>query len=318
MVNQKRRSRNSSRSRLLHLLKEQSRSISGEVISQELQISRVAVWKAIQKLKEEGYRIDSGKQGYRLLDSKTKDMDLEEIPFQGEVVYLPRTGSTMEDSRELQKKGIKDFLLIAGEQSHGMGRNQRKWESTRGGLFITTGGTAELPLAWSGLLSSEILLGIARYFREEQGIPIEVKWPNDLYLEGKKIGGFLTEYQTHGERIRTFSLGLGLNVNNSPPQEQPSESLKHFTGREWNCSPLIGNLASIQRETLETLKQGRKPEGKHRLDALIQGRAILDHCWEGPLKGKVSGLDRLGNLLWECSSGIRHISAGECNSLRFI
>lgn len=309
--------RHSTRSRILHLLLQSQDFLSGEQISRELELSRVAVWKAVQKLREEGHDIEASKIGYRLEES-SRDVDLEAIAFSGEVFYHSISPSTMDDSRTLHEKGEKDFLVIAGQQSHGRGRNQRHWKSAPGGLFMTTGGHSSLPVAYSALLSVEILLRTVNYFRTQWDIPMEMKWPNDLYLQEKKVGGFLSEFHAAGERMESLSLGLGLNVNNAQKDQSGAISLQQFRFRDWNRTVLIEELARIQKESLNDLELGKGHFLTLSKKGMQRGKVSLNHSWKGTLNGTVEGLDRLGHILIRNTSGVHSVSPGECRKLKRI
>jgi len=318
MVNHKKPvKKHSTRSRILHLLLEKEDFLSGEEISRELELSRVAVWKSVQKLREEGLLIEASKSGYRLVDS-SRDVDLEAINFSGDVFYHSVSSSTMDDSRTLHGKGKTDFLVIAGQQSHGRGRNHRRWMSAPGGLFMTTGGSSTLPVAYSALLSVEILLRTVSYFRERWDIPMEMKWPNDLYLQKKKIGGFLSEFHAAGERMDSLSLGLGLNVNNRQKEKSGAISLQQYRFRDWDRTVLIEELARIQKESLADLEQGKGIFLSLSKKGMQRGKINLTHSWGGNIHGTVQGLDRYGHMLIKNSSGVQRVSPGECLKMEII
>lgn len=318
MVNKKDLVRkHSTRSRILHLLRQSASYLSGEEISSDVNVSRVAVWKAIQTLREEGHSIESSKKGYRLEDS-SRDVDLEAITFSGGVFYHPVSQSTMDDSRALHQQGEREFLVIAGEQSRGRGRNQRHWESAPGGLFMTTGGRSTLPVAYSALLTMEILLRAARYFRDSWDIPLEVKWPNDLYLQDKKIGGFLSEFHAQGERMESLSLGMGLNVNNPQKEESGAGSLIQFSHKAWDRTELIERLARIQKESLKDLEQGKGHFTELSRQCMQGGRVKLSHSWMGTLSGQIKGMNRFGHLILKNDKGEIQVSPGECQKMQVI
>lgn len=310
MVNVKNPQKNhSTKSLLLHLLKVSDQKISGSSLSKKLGVSRVAVWKAIHSLIEKGVPIEADNQGYRLLE--TGNMDIEDISFQGDLFFYNTTGSTMHDSRELKKKGKNDFLVIAEKQSKGRGRNRRPWNSPQGGIFMTLTSKMEAPQAYSPVISMEILQQSAAYFQLSRNVPVKVKWPNDLYLNGKKLGGLLVETETSGDRMVQISLGLGLNVNNPPTEE--SISLKGYSQSEWNREELISRLVEIQKRSLAAAIQGENMNWNQEL--LVTGSGELQHFNGKILSGEIEGVDTAGKLLFRHQNILMAVSPGECEKL---
>lgn len=300
----------STKTRLLHLLKQADGRISGSAISRDLGISRVAVWKAVQSLQERGVPIVTGKQGYLLKDSSF--LDLENIPFPGDLYFYKSTGSTMDESRNLRKRGKQDFLIIADEQSRGVGRNHRQWNSPKGGIFMTLSRIISLPLVFCPMVSMEVLQRSVLYLRETHRVPVYIKWPNDLFLEGKKLGGLLTDLETSGDRTSRISLGLGLNVNNHGSEE--SISLKDYCGLDWDREKLISSLAEIQRKSLDLVARGCSSAWKQEL--LIRGKAELLHFNGESLIGSVEGVDTQGRLIFRYQDNLKTYSPGECEKLQ--
>lgn len=140
-------------------------------------------------------------------------------PLGFEVRYVDRLDSTnTEVWRRLNLEGAKPgATTIAGSQTAGRGQWSRSWQSDRGGLYLSTLLAPHLPTAESAQLTFASAWGIALNLRD-RGIPVELKWPNDLLLQGRKLGGILTEIRTQAETITHAVVGVGINWQNSTPE----------------------------------------------------------------------------------------------------
>lgn len=116
----------------------------------------------------------------------------------------------------LAKESITPVGAIALQQSAGKGQWGRKWESSLGGLYLSLGLNVNIPLKNSFHLTLFTALGVVENLRSEQ-IPALIKWPNDLILEGKKLGGIKTEIRSQNEIIKQAVIGVGINYKNSVP-----------------------------------------------------------------------------------------------------
>jgi BirA family transcriptional regulator, biotin operon repressor / biotin---[acetyl-CoA-carboxylase] ligase len=140
-------------------------------------------------------------------------------PLGFEVRYVDRLDSTnTEVWRRLNLEEAKPgATTIAGSQTAGRGQWSRSWQSDHGGLYLSTLLAPHLPTAESAQLTFASAWGIAMNLRD-RGIPVELKWPNDLLLKGRKLGGILTEIRTQAEMITHAVVGVGLNWQNSTPE----------------------------------------------------------------------------------------------------
>ena len=123
---------------ILNILRNQQDLVSGEHLSETLGISRVSVWKHIQKLRDHGYRIDASATGYRLGESPDELFPWEFYGRSERIAYYPEIGSTMDAAKELAREGCEPMtVVVAGRQTSGRGRLQRPWISDPGGLYFT-------------------------------------------------------------------------------------------------------------------------------------------------------------------------------------
>ena len=232
----------SSKAMLLGLLREKhGEPISGNVLAKEIGVSRVAVWKTVQALNEAGYSIETVGTGYLLDQKKEKDF-LYPWEFGDKEAYFfhyKNTSSTMDRARELALKGIAGGSVITAEkQSAGRGRTGRTWVSRQGGLFFTILERPRLAIADYTLLSLVIQIATARCVSAVCGKKAHLRWPNDVYVNGRKIAGITTEISGEGDLITWLSGGVGVNVNNPTP-----------SGKATSCAEVTGHQIS-RREVL--------------------------------------------------------------------
>jgi BirA family biotin operon repressor/biotin-[acetyl-CoA-carboxylase] ligase len=221
------------KSQILELLRETGEVVSGSAICARLGTSRVAVWKHVQKLQEMGYDIESGPKGYRLRGSPDSLHPWEFPGREERMVYLDETASTMDVARDLARRGSPDFTtVVAGRQTLGRGRMRRVWDSEEGGLYFTVVLRPGIPVLWSPRVNFLVSLTLASLLREDYGVDAGLKWPNDILVRGRKLSGLLSEMEAEGDQVNFVNVGIGLNVNNRPPQlEPPAVSLQELLGR---------------------------------------------------------------------------------------
>jgi BirA family biotin operon repressor/biotin-[acetyl-CoA-carboxylase] ligase len=235
----------STKARLLMELREQAgRPLSGSALAKTLGVSRVAVWKGIQSLSAAGYAVETGETGYAL-DPGKKDDFLYPWEF-GEKEplfrYFKSTGSTMDRARELAGQGAAGGTLITAErQTEGRGRNGRTWASRQGGLFFTILERPRLAVADYTLFSLILQIAIARALSAVCGKAARLRWPNDVYIDQRKIAGIITEIAGEGDIVRWLAGGVGVNVNNSMP-----------SGKITGCAEILGRPVS-RREVLRKI-----------------------------------------------------------------
>ena len=235
----------SSKAVILSLLREkQGEAVSGSVLAKDIGISRVAVWKAIQSLTEAGYSIETSGTGY-LLDPKNEKDFLYPWEF-GEkeslFFHYKITGSTMDRARELALSGAPSGAVITAEkQSAGRGRSGRTWVSRQGGLFFTILERPRLAIADYTQLSLVTQIAVVRAVSKICGKQAYLRWPNDVYINRRKIAGVTTEISGEGDMISWISGGVGVNVNNPMP-----------SGKATSCAEVTGRQIS-RKEVLEKI-----------------------------------------------------------------
>jgi len=220
--------------KILKELRFRKEIVSGEYLSSTLKISRVSVWKHIHKLQELGYNILSASNGYQFIDSPDILYSWEFPDREAHIHYFSELSSTMDTAKDLARKNCPDFtVVIAGRQTEGRGRLNRQWLSDDGGLYFTLVLRPEIPVPMSSRVNFLASLTLARVLREMYQIEANVKWPNDILVDDRKLSGMLSELEAEADRVFFINIGMGINVNNDPAGVQPQAiSLKKMVGRE--------------------------------------------------------------------------------------
>jgi len=212
-------------------------AVSGEAISQKLGISRNAVWKNVQTLKNMGFHIEAERNvGYRLQGEKLPDKLYPYLIFPilstkklgNSIFWQEEIGSTNDKAGELAKEGAEEgTIILAEKQTKGRGRRGRAWESEESlGIYMSAILRPKRPLAEAAPYTFLGAYAVLRVL-EQYGLKPQVKWPNDVFVGGRKISGVLAELSAIGPDIRHIVLGIGLNVNQTEfSPDIPGTSLK--------------------------------------------------------------------------------------------
>lgn len=305
---------------LLHmLLNAEGRFVSGEEISRHLSISRTAVWKHVNKLRDMGYEFEAvSRKGYRLvtrpdsIDATALQLALDTTVFGRKAVLLTSTLSTQGDVLKLAEQGQGEgAVVIAEEQTGGRGRFGRKWFSPPGkGIWMSVLLRPDLPLQHTPQLTLLTGVAVCRAVRACTGADAGIKWPNDLLIDGRKVCGILLESTVEDHEVRYCIAGIGVDVN-FDPEDYPEDlttiatSLKMETGQPVDRTKLT---AAILTE-LEQLYYLYQKEGFGVISALWEAlsvsmnREITVTNPHGVIKGKAIGLDPSGALLVEKHDG---------------
>lgn len=231
--------------KVLTFLKEQDEYRSGQEISQKLGVTRAAVWKAVKKLQEEDYGIESStKKGYRL--TRTPDVitpgeikhDLKTLALGHVVDYHTVIDSTNKRAKELARAGADEGLLVLAEkQLSGKGRLGRIWESPTGtGIWMSLVLRPQISPQYASQLTLVAGLSLCETIMEVTGLQAQIKWPNDIIINGKKVCGILTEMSAEMDGINYIVVGIGINVNMREfPDSLPYASSLAIEGKKEYC-----------------------------------------------------------------------------------
>ncbi|NFO03362.1 biotin--[acetyl-CoA-carboxylase] ligase [Clostridium botulinum] len=207
--------------KILNKLKNSTEYISGETLSLELNVSRSAIWKHIKTLKNKGYVIDGiSNKGYKLISSpntlfpseidpllKTKEI-AKTIQYYFELPSTNKTAKQLADNNNANN----GTLIIAEKQTLGKGRFDRKWTSPSSGIWMSLILKPNIPPSEASKITQIAAASVYKALLNF-GINVSIKWPNDIFINGKKLCGILTEMKCDIDRIHYLVLGIGLNVN---------------------------------------------------------------------------------------------------------
>ncbi|RIN22807.1 biotin--[acetyl-CoA-carboxylase] ligase [Staphylococcus succinus] len=205
--------------------------ISGQFIAEQLSISRTAVKKVIDQLKIEGCKVESiNHKGHRLIQLPEKwysgivlPMIKEQNVFE-HVEVLETTESTQLLAKQKLVGNNDTFLILSDEQTKGKGRFNRPWSSSKGkGLWMSIVLRPNVAFDMITKFNLFMALGIRDAIQQFSNEQVEVKWPNDIYIKGQKVCGFLTEMVANSDGIEAVICGIGINMNHLP--EDFSEDL---------------------------------------------------------------------------------------------
>ena len=204
--------------------------VSGEELGRTIGISRTAVWKHINELRREGYRIDSvPSKGYyfvsapdALLPEEIK-AGLKTQVMGRDIAYQKETPSTQEIAKALASQGVVEGAIVVAEtQSGGRGRVGRQWSSPEGGIYFSV--VLRPDMKPSAALRLPLVAGVAvaQAIKRNTKLAPKLKWPNDIMLQNRKVGGILTEMSAEMDRLDWVIVGIGLNVN-TPHESFPED-----------------------------------------------------------------------------------------------
>ncbi|HBV89231.1 MAG TPA: biotin--[acetyl-CoA-carboxylase] ligase [Desulfosporosinus sp.] len=319
------------RDAVLQALKENKNGewLSGETLSESLQVSRTTVWNQIKALLAEGYKVESSpKKGYRLSSPPDILSSAEVCPGlasevfgRKEYIYYQETDSTNSRARDLAAKGYPEgTVVVADMQTSGRGRRGRNWYSpSNQGIYMSVILRPVLPLKEISRISLVTAVAAAETFQEELNLPARIKWPNDILINNKKIAGILAEVVTDMDGIEYIVVGIGLNINNRL-HDFPSDLRTLATSAQVEDEHLVsrvkvlqGLLARLENHYFDLLagKFANTLEKGRNLSVVIGKELSLDTI-NGVLVGQAVDIDDNGFLLLRDKSGNVHtIISGE-------
>jgi len=300
---------------------------SGEALSGKLGLSRAAVWKHVESLRRKGYRIEAvSSKGYRLLGipdrltplELTAHLETEEI---GRTIhYRDSLESTNELAFQLAVEGAAHGeVVIADHQTRGKGRRGRSWVSPPGkNLYCSVILRPELIPQRAPELTLVAALAVAAALRDF-GAEAQIKWPNDLLLNGRKVAGILTELSAEQDRIHFAVLGIGVNLN-SDPSEFPEElrsaatSMCHELGKPVvRAAFAAASWAHLEEWLRRHAERGFAPvrEAWKQISATL-GKKVLVKSERIELQGVAEDIDETGALLVRTAQGtLERVVAGD-------
>ena len=301
--------------------------VTGGQLANSLSVSRNAIWKAIHALKEDGIQVVSVPNvGYKLLD--TNDTLSEHLissklstSFVGRhLAILPSVHSTNQYLKEIDSENIANgFVVIANEQTQGRGRRSREFVSMRDeGIYMS------ILLKINGkqrdirLLTICVAVAVSKAIENVCKLNAEIKWVNDIYCNGKKICGILTEaiLSVELQELDTVIIGAGINTGNVPFEiKNFATSVREENGMCGIRNELIAEvLNQFEKAYLDYVKNDKLDEIIEHYDSklFIKGKKVIVATTENEYIATVLGVDNTGALIVEAKNKeVQHIATGE-------
>ncbi|MDE6607476.1 MAG: biotin--[acetyl-CoA-carboxylase] ligase [Lachnospiraceae bacterium] len=317
------------KSQILSLLRDGGDYVSGQEICEHFGVSRTAVWKVVKQLREEGYRIEAVQnKGYRLIDSVDvlNGNELKsrmETKWAGQTVYyFDKTGSTNIDAKKFAADGAPHgTIVVADDQENGRGRRGRTWQSPAGSnVYFTIVLRPAFEPDKASMLTLVMAMSVAEAIGDYCGIRAQIKWPNDIVINKKKVCGILTEMEIALETndIQYVVIGVGINTNQEEFPEEMKEiasSLVNEGGRKVSRAGMIQKVMESFERNYESFARIKDlSQMREAYDAMLVNKdrqvKVLDP--KGEYTGIAKGINEKGELLVQKKDGqIEAVYAGE-------
>ena len=309
---------------------------TGPALAERLGVSRAAVWKQVEALREAGFAIESTDDGYAI--TAVPDYGAAAIEYELDapytVEYHDSIGSTNDRARELAADGDRDVVVVADEQTGGRGRLERSWDSPPGGIWASTVLDPSLPAAHVPLVTLAAGVAVVAACRAV-GVDATLKWPNDVLVGtdtdsergdaaatadaadsergGRKLSGILTEMEGEADRVSWLLVGIGLNANiagNALPDG--ATSLQEQVGavdRRAVLQTILESLSTLVADPDTVLDRWRAYSS-------TLGRTVRVDTGREQIEGTAVDVQFPGALVVDTDSGEQIVHAGDCEHLR--
>ncbi len=312
--------------------------LSGETMSKEIGITRSAVWKRVRDLRTRGYTIEaSPSKGYRLL-SAPDILSVQEIKrtltgaghknpliIGKEIHVFQAIDSTNIKGMELGESGSPEGTIVLTEtQTNGKGRLGRKWISPEGNIYLSIILRPKILPSEAPLITLMAAVASASALRNALNIGVNIKWPNDIILDGKKVGGILTEMNSETDRVNYIVIGIGVNVNMDlsilPPDVRiTATTIKEKIGSDIRRAEILSLLIKeLDRWYKIFLNEGPGPV----LDewrGLSQGigKKVKVTSLDSVIEGLAEGIDDYGRLIVRLEGGrVEKVASGDVTVIK--
>jgi BirA family biotin operon repressor/biotin-[acetyl-CoA-carboxylase] ligase len=308
--------------------------VSGEDLCGHSGISRAAIWKHIENLRDIGYDIEAVPHlGYKLVSAPDAlipseiKWKLKTKIFGRDIISYKKVDSTNDIAYNLAEKGVKaGTAIIAEEQSRGKGRHGRHWISpSKGGIYLSCILRPKIPPSEIPRITLFAAVAVAKAIRDVTSLDVSIKWPNDLVLDGKKVCGILTEMKAEQDSVDFIILGIGINVN-TPLKQLPkgSASLKDELHRH-NIKRSISRV-ELAKQVLERLEEFYSILERNGFEPIIDAWKGLSNMLGSRIKvilpgrtfeGLAHDINPDGALVVRLDSGIlEKVSSGDVTMIR--
>jgi BirA family biotin operon repressor/biotin-[acetyl-CoA-carboxylase] ligase len=305
--------------------------VSGEAISDKLGLSRAAVWKHVNALRAQGYRIDAiPARGYRLagIPDRLGALELRPLLSTSELGHtlhcFDEVASTNDVAKALAEDGaLHGEVVVAERQTAGRGRRGRAWVSPPGrNVYLSVILRPELPPQRAAEVTLVASVALCEAVREA-GVEADIKWPNDVLAGGRKLGGILTEMAAEPDKVQWVVVGIGVNLNarreDFPPElRDVATSLAMERGepvpRALFAAALLGALE--RRLTVHAEEGFGEIRDAWREMSGTLGRDVRVATAEGEIVGRAEDIDETGALLVRGPRGLERITGGDVHLAR--
>ncbi|WP_435184519.1 biotin--[acetyl-CoA-carboxylase] ligase [Halobellus sp. EA9] len=303
--------------------------VEGPALADRLGVSRAAVWKHIEALRDAGFEIESTDDGYEVASVPEYGAAAIEFGLDApyRIEYHDRLPSTNDCARVLAADGEEDVVVVAEEQTGGRGRLDREWRSPAGGVWASLLVRPRRPPAEVPIYTLAAAVAVARAAREA-GVDARIKWPNDVLVAAeddgrddtgrpeRKLSGILTEMEGEADRVSWLVVGIGVNANVDADALPPgATSLRAEVGD-------VDRRVFLQR-VLERFAEltGEGADPSDILDAwrgyaATLGRRVRVETPTETIEGEAVDVRLPGSLVVRTDDGERVVSAGDCEHLR--
>jgi len=306
---------------ILEILKSK-KNVSGNAIGEVLGISRAAVHKQINALKQIGYKIKSSSKGYVLISNRNlfNEYEIESklkkpLKICKTVKYYKQLPSTQTAVKKLAEKNFEEgFIIVAEKQTNSYGRIKRTWSSNAGGLWFSILLKPSIRPDEASKLTLILSIALKRTLKEYK-IDSEIKWSNDIFVNGRKIAGILVEMSAEQDRINWIVAGIGINVNNKLPEKfaDISISLKEVLGREVDRAEfLVELLAKVEDIYNDFCNTGFEMfVEEYNWNIAYKNEIVsIDDGYNNIVSGINLGIDKDGRLIINTKVGLEKIISG--------
>jgi len=308
------------------LKKNKDRYISGEELAEKSSVSRAAIWKHMKSLKEKGYEIEAvPRLGYRLVSAPDLLIPEEIIPilrtrsFGKKLVHRQAVDSTNNLAKEFAGRGeVEGTVIISEEQSSGKGRLERTWTSPQGGVWLSIILRPKVLPSEASRFTLLAAVSVAKAI-EKLGIEPEIKWPNDILIDGKKVCGILLELSAQPDKVDYLIIGFGINANvkkSKLPRESRARAttLAEVLGEKVNRQNLVADLLfELEKDYKHLMKGGWKDIKKEwtARSKMLRQKVELNTL-QGVIEGEFVGVDESGAMRLRLPQGqVKTFAAGD-------
>ncbi|MDE6834563.1 MAG: biotin--[acetyl-CoA-carboxylase] ligase [Ruminococcus sp.] len=308
--------------------------ISGAMLAEKLGVSRNAIWKAVKSLETEGFSIEAmTSKGYRLsaennrLAEKLIQVYLKTESFGKQIIIYDEINSTNTCAKEMASAGISaGTVIVADTQNAGKGRLGRNFVSPKGkGLYMSIILRPSFDINTASLITSATACAVADAIEKLCNHDVRIKWVNDLYMNGRKICGILTEASLGMEMhsVDYAVVGIGINIRNSEGSfsrdlRVSATSIEEETGMKIDRNRLCAEVLNSLEKYISDI-ESRSYIREYRNREILTGNTITANIEGNTIIAFAEGIDDNANLIIKLPDGtIKHLSSGEANLCRVI